>query len=89
LDRAAELRGRLAQLGWNVGGSESQIVPVVIGDAGHTMRLAARLREAGFFVPGIRPPSVPEGESLLRVSLCYHHTPEMIDDLVEALSRLG
>ena len=43
--------------------------------------LAASLREAGFFVPGIRPPSVPEGESLLRLSLCYHHTPEMIDAL--------
>ena len=52
------------------------------------MRLAASLREAGFFVPGIRPPSVPEGESLLRLSLCYHHTPEMIGGLTEALARL-
>jgi 7-keto-8-aminopelargonate synthetase-like enzyme len=32
---------------------------------------------------------VPEGESLLRVSLCYHHTPEMIVGLVEALARFG
>ena len=52
------------------------------------MQLAGRLREAGFFVPGIRPPSVPEGESLLRLSLCYHHTPEMIDALVDQLARL-
>jgi 8-amino-7-oxononanoate synthase len=67
----------------------TQIIPLFIGDANHTMHHAARLREAGFFVPGIRPPSVPEGESLLRISLCYHHTPEMIDALVEELSRLG
>ena len=52
------------------------------------MELAASLRDAGFFVPGIRPPSVPEGESLLRLSLCYHHTPEIIDALTEHLARL-
>ena len=47
-----------------------------------------KLRDAGFFVPGIRPPTVPEGESLLRLSLCYHHTPEIIDALTEQLARL-
>jgi 8-amino-7-oxononanoate synthase len=52
------------------------------------MRLAAHLRTAGFFVPGIRPPSVPPGESLLRVSLCYHHTPEMIETLARELTPL-
>jgi 8-amino-7-oxononanoate synthase len=52
------------------------------------MQFAERLREAGFFVPGIRPPSVPQGESLLRLSLCYHHTDEMIDALVDELARL-
>jgi 8-amino-7-oxononanoate synthase len=52
------------------------------------MRLAGALREAGFFVPGIRPPSVPKGESLLRISLCHHHTPDVVDALVTALGRL-
>jgi 8-amino-7-oxononanoate synthase len=66
----------------------SQIIALIIGDPDRTMRLAARLRDAGFFVPGIRPPSVPEGESLLRVSLCYHHSAEMIDSLIDELSRL-
>jgi 8-amino-7-oxononanoate synthase len=84
---AAALRARLGELGWNTGRSESQIIPLVIGDAARTMEFAARLREAGFFVPGIRPPSVPEGESLLRVSLCYHHTQEMIDRLVKQLGK--
>ncbi len=88
LRNAAALRERLRAAGWNVGASESQIIPIVLGDADRTMRMASALREAGFFVPGIRPPSVPEGESLLRVSLCYHHTPEMIDELVTALSAL-
>jgi 8-amino-7-oxononanoate synthase len=87
LQRAKELRFRLSADGWDVGQSASQIIPLVIGDAERTMRLAAGLREAGYFVPGIRPPSVPEGQSLLRLSLCYHHTAGMIDGLVEALAR--
>jgi 8-amino-7-oxononanoate synthase len=85
---AAKLRARLREDGWNTGGSESQIIPIIIGDASRTMRLAAGLREAGFFVPGIRPPSLPEGESLLRLSLCYHHTAEMTGGLTEALAKL-
>jgi 8-amino-7-oxononanoate synthase len=88
LRNAGALREQLRENGWNTGGSESQIVPIIIGDANRTMRLAASLREDGFFVPGIRPPSVPEGESLLRLSLCYHHTPEMIGGLTEALARI-
>jgi 8-amino-7-oxononanoate synthase len=87
LRRAKELRFRLSADGWDVGQSASQIIPLVIGDAERTMRLAAGLREAGYFVPGIRPPSVPKGQSMLRLSLCYHHTAEMIDGLVGALGR--
>ena len=88
LANAARLRARLREQGWNTGDSESQIIPIVVGDPERTMHFAVRLREHGFFVPGIRPPSVPEGESLLRLSLCYHHTDEMIDALVEELGRL-
>ncbi|HJS08626.1 MAG TPA: aminotransferase class I/II-fold pyridoxal phosphate-dependent enzyme, partial [Pirellulales bacterium] len=88
LASATELRFRLQDQGWSTGPSESQIIPISVGDAKLTMELAGRLREAGFFVPGIRPPSVPEGESLLRISLCFHHTAEMVDGLVGALGRL-
>lgn len=88
LARAADLRTRLKEQGWNTGASASQIIPLIIGDAKRTLELAASLRAAGYFIPAIRPPSVPEGESLLRLSLCYHHTPEMIDALTEQLARL-
>jgi 8-amino-7-oxononanoate synthase len=84
-------RRSLLSAGYPLGGSQplsTQIIPLFIGDADCTMQLTASLREAGLFVPGIRPPSVPEGESLLRISLCYHHTPEMIDTLVDELGRL-
>jgi 8-amino-7-oxononanoate synthase len=89
LTRAAALRAQLIEQGWNTLGSESQIIPLVVGDPDRTMQFAERLREAGFFVPGIRPPSVPEGESLLRLSLSYHHTDEMTDALLKELAKLN
>lgn len=52
------------------------------------MELASGLRERGLLVPGIRPPSVPPGESLLRISLSYDHTEEMIDRLLQAMVEL-
>ncbi|MGC3971512.1 MAG: 8-amino-7-oxononanoate synthase [Pirellulales bacterium] len=88
LARAAELRDALAGDGWDVGESGSQIIPLVVGEAGETMRLAARLRERGFLVPPIRPPSVPDGQCRLRLSLSYTHTPQMIGDLRAALKEL-
>jgi 8-amino-7-oxononanoate synthase len=88
LRNARALREQLRTDGWNTGSSESQIIPIIIGDADRTMGVAEKLRAAGFFVPGIRPPTVPAGESLLRLSLCYHHTPDMIGGLTEALARL-
>ena len=86
LVRAADLRTRLNAQGWNTGHSASQIIPLIIGDAKRTLDLAGKLREAGYFIPAIRPPTVPEGESLLRLSLCYHHTPEIIDQLLAQLA---
>jgi 8-amino-7-oxononanoate synthase len=86
LDRSAALRQRLIAQGLPVPESAvSQIIPVVLGSPAATMQWAAELRTRGLFVPGIRPPSVPEGEALLRISLSYRHTPAMLDQLVAAL----
>ncbi|MEM7311755.1 MAG: 8-amino-7-oxononanoate synthase [Planctomycetota bacterium] len=68
--------------------SESQIVPIVLGEPDTTMQASSQLREAGFLVPGIRPPTVPPGESLLRVSLSYNHSVTMVDQLVSHLHRI-
>jgi 8-amino-7-oxononanoate synthase len=86
LQRAAELREKLAVQGWNLGRSQSQIVPVFLGQPDRTMQLAQQLRRQGLLVPGIRPPSVPDGESLLRISLCWLHTSEALDALVDAFA---
>ncbi len=88
LMRAAEFRARLRSEGWRLGDAVGQIIPLVIGDPQQTMTLSQGLRERGFLVPGIRPPSVPAGESLLRLSLSYGHTSEAIAGLLTALREL-
>ena len=88
LKRASDLRARLSQQGWNLGPSASQIIPLIVGSPEKVLQLSARLRDQGMLVPAIRPPTVPAGESLLRISLSYAHTEAMIDSLVTALQRL-
>ncbi len=86
--RAAELRTRLNAQGWNTGRSVSQIIPVVIGSAERTMRVSQALRERGIWAPGIRPPSVPAGESLLRLGFTASHTDEMVEKLLAGLESV-
>ena len=84
-ERAAAFRERLAAGGLDLGGAGAQIVPVVAGPAEAAVALAARLADAGFFVPAIRPPSVPRGRSLVRASLSWLHTPTDLERLADAL----
>ena len=86
LTNAAALRERLRQQGWRVPGEQSQIIPLIVGEPAQAVALSKQLWERGLFVPAIRPPSVPIGGSLLRISLSYSHSVEMIDTLVTALS---
>jgi 8-amino-7-oxononanoate synthase len=72
---AATLRRALAAEGLAVGASESQIVPVTVGDAARTMELCERALECGVFVQGIRPPTVPEDSSRLRFTAMATHRP--------------
>ena len=88
LSSAEYLRQQLRHQGWNCGASVSQIIPVLVGAPEAAMHLADALRQRGFWTPGIRPPSVPEGQSLLRISLSYGHTREMLDGLIEVMRDL-
>ena len=86
--RAAGLRALLSQAGLDVAGATTQIVPIVVGSAGGAVAVSTRLAEAGLFVPAIRPPSVPEGKSLVRVSLSWHHTADDVGRLVSTITSI-
>ena len=85
LGRAEKLRIELRERGWNTGASASQIVPILVGEPQRAVELSARLFERGIFAPAIRPPTVPEGEAMLRISLTTAHTDEMVCELLLSL----
>ena len=87
LGLAERLRARLGEMGLPPGPSQSQIVPVVIGEAAAALAVSRRLLEEGFLVPAIRPPTVPRGSSRLRVSLSAGHGESDVDAFCEALQR--
>ncbi|HVS39928.1 MAG TPA: 8-amino-7-oxononanoate synthase [Gemmataceae bacterium] len=87
LGLAERLRGRLREMGKQLGASACQIIPVIVGDSRAAVALSRRLEEQGVLVPAIRPPSVPEGTARLRISLTAGHTVEDVDRLAEALRR--
>lgn len=65
---AARFRSALRDQGLRTDG-DSNIVPVLVGDAARTVAAAERVCEAGYWVKAVRPPTVPAGTSRLRLSL--------------------
>lgn len=88
LQSADKLRSQLVSQGIEVGRSQSQIIPIVVGDPDKAVEIRNRLEELGYFVPAIRPPAVPRNESRLRISLNTRHNDEMINGLADALTSL-
>lgn len=88
-ERLSELRryleAGLERLGLSVSTGPTPIVPLVIGDVKETLSLAQHLLEKRIFVPAIRPPTVPDGSSRLRISLSALHTETDLDRLFLAL----
>jgi 8-amino-7-oxononanoate synthase len=64
---------------------QSAIMPLILGGEERALSEAARLQEAGFFVPAIRYPTVPRKTARLRITLSAAHTPEQIRGLAAAL----
>jgi len=84
---AADLRAELHDMGWQTGQSSTQIIPLIIGKASDALAVSSRLEENGILITAIRPPSVPEGESRVRISLSALHTRSHIDQLVDVLKN--
>lgn len=79
------MRDGLGRLGFQVSPWPTPILPIVIGDVEETISIAQHLWDKGIFVPAIRPPTVPQGESCLRISLSALHTPADLDRLLMAI----
>jgi 8-amino-7-oxononanoate synthase len=87
--RANRLRESLQAMGWSTGPSTTQIVPVLVGSDADALALSAFLEDRGILASAIRPPTVPEGESRIRISLSALHTDEDLDQLIDAFRAWG
>ena len=65
--------------------SATPIQPLLIGADADALALSQSLREKGFLISAIRPPTVPEGTARLRITMSAAHEPEDIDKLIAAL----
>jgi 8-amino-7-oxononanoate synthase len=66
--------------------SGSAIQPLLVGEAERAVNLSERLRQRGFLIGAIRPPTVPANTSRLRITLSAAHSEEQVDQLLEQLA---
>ena len=86
LPKTYEKRQRMLELG-KIFNSQSHIIPVIVGENRQTEVLCNRLFENGYFTLPIRPPTVPEGTSRVRISLTSNITKDEIIKLKEIIDE--
>jgi len=86
---ARRLQDGLRSVGFDIGPTETPIVPVLIGPLEKTFLFWRKLFDAGVFTNPVVPPAVPPSLCRLRTSLMATHSDEQIDTALEAFGRLG
>ncbi len=66
---------------------KDHIIPLVIGNIDKLLKIQNYLQNKGFYVIGIRPPTVPKGQELIRIGLNVYHSTEIIDNFTETLQK--
>ncbi|MFT9846928.1 8-amino-7-oxononanoate synthase [Aneurinibacillus sp. REN35] len=89
LSQSDYMRKSLQTLGFTLVEGTTPILAVLIGEAEQAVAFSARLKEKGVFAPAIRPPTVPEGSSRIRLTLSALHTREEIDGAIAACEEVG
>jgi 7-keto-8-aminopelargonate synthetase-like enzyme len=84
-ETSKSFRNRLRDHGLRVPAGDSPIIPILLESSAKTISTSHRIRESGFYVPAIRPPTVPDDQCMLRVSLSIHHTEDQLNRLLSGL----
>ncbi len=82
----AHLREQLVRAGVPAPVSRTQIIPLVVGDAGHAVELCDRVLSRGVFAQAIRPPTVATGSARLRLTVMASHTHSELARAAEAIA---
>ena len=86
--RVAQFRAGAEQLGLTLIASRTPIQPLLVGDSKLALALSQELEAAGFFVPAIRPPTVPADSARLRITLSASHEEADVAALLDALAGI-
>jgi 8-amino-7-oxononanoate synthase len=81
-------RQGVIEQGWQLMNSQTAIQPILLGEESKALALSQALAARGFWVTAIRPPTVPVGQSRLRVTLTASHSEADIDCLLNTLAIL-
>jgi 8-amino-7-oxononanoate synthase len=84
-----QFRRGAEQIGLSLMASTTPIQPLLINDDQKVMQVSLALSERGICVGAIRPPTVPSGSGRLRITFSASHSEEQVDQLLDALDRLG
>lgn len=88
-DNTRYFRAGLREIGFDVGQSDTQIIPVMIGESERTMRFCQELLDRGVFAQGIRYPTVARGTERLRLTVTASHAKSDLDEALAALAVVG
>ena len=83
----AQLRAGASERGLSLLDSRTPIQPLLVGSSDEALRIAQQMENTGFYIPAIRPPTVPAGSARLRITLSAAHEPVDIERMLEALAR--
>jgi 7-keto-8-aminopelargonate synthetase-like enzyme len=86
---ARRLQQGFTSLGFEIGPTETPIVPVLIGPLDTTFIFWRKLYDAGVFTNPVVPPAVPPSQCRLRTSVMATHSADQIDRAVEAFGKIG
>ncbi len=88
-DNAQYFRHAIIEAGFNPLPGDTPIVPIIIGETAHAIRMSEMLLDEGIFVTGFGFPVVPHGTARLRCQISAAHTTDDLDHAVAAISRVA
>jgi 8-amino-7-oxononanoate synthase len=87
--RAKKFRNDLKLLGFNIGDSQSHIIPIIIGSNAETLKFAEQLKRKGIIGIPIRPPTVPKKQARIRLVLNLAHDDAILKYVIETIGKIA
>jgi len=88
-DNTDKFRAKMSKLGFNLGGKDHPIIPVMLGDASLAQQMSNMMLKHGIYVTGFSYPVVPVGKARIRTQMSAAHGPDDIDRAIAAFEKCG